>query len=143
MHALTHLCFYLGGDDGGDGPAEVPQILGQSVAEKEKRDLHDKGKTLHDEFEAPSNHPPHPELPVAAAVDERSFDVEIEPLFPKHGQECGEQCTGERAEQDGLDLDRRGLWAWRHRDTELVLNTRSGVEQHGQDGEAHLVVIRT
>ena len=74
-----------GGDDDRDGPTEVPHISSQGVSEKEKRCLHDKGEALHDEFKTPSDHPPHPELPVAAAVNEGSFDVEIEPLFPQHG----------------------------------------------------------
>ena len=55
------------------------------------------------------DHPPHSKLPMTAVVDERSFNVEIQPFFSKHGQECGEQCTYERTEQDGLDLNRRRL----------------------------------
>ena len=84
-----------GDDDGRDGPTEIPHVSGQSVTEEEERDLHDEGETFHDHLEAPSDHPPHPELPVAAALDERSFDVEIEPLFSKHGQECSKQCARE------------------------------------------------
>ena len=29
-----------------------------------------------------------PLILIAAAIDERPFDVEIEPLFPQQGQEC-------------------------------------------------------
>ena len=65
------------GNDGRDGAAEAPQILSQCVSKEEKRDLHDEGETLHDDLEAPGDHPPHPEFPVAAAVNERSFNVEI------------------------------------------------------------------
>ena len=71
-----------GSDDDRDGLAEVPQILSQSITEEE-RDLHDEGKTLLDHLEAPSDHSSHPELPVAAALDEKSFDVEVGPCFPK------------------------------------------------------------
>ena len=39
-----------------------------------------------------------PQFPVVAAIDEGSFDVKVEPLFPEHGQECSEQCTREGAE---------------------------------------------
>ena len=87
-----------GGDDGGDGPTEVPQISGQSVSKEEKGELHDEGEALHDELEAPSDHPPHPEFPVSAAVGERSFGMEIEPLLPQHGKECGEQRAREGSE---------------------------------------------
>ena len=80
-----------GDEDGRDGPTEVPHISGQSGSEEEERELHDEGETLHDELEAPSDHPPHPEFPMSAAVDERPIDVEVEPLFPQHGQECGKQ----------------------------------------------------
>jgi len=82
--------------------------------------LHDERKTLHDDLEAPSNHSSHPELPTTAAVDERSFDMEIEPFFPKHRQKRGEKCTYEGAEQDGLNLNRGSLLTWCHRDAELT-----------------------
>ena len=87
-----------GSDNNRDSSTEIPHISSQSVSEEEKGKLHGEGEALHDKLEAPGDHPPHPELPMAAAVDERSLDVEIEPLFPQHGQECGEECAREGAE---------------------------------------------
>ena len=132
-----------GGDDCRDRPTETPQILSQCVPEKEKRELHDEGETLHNDPKAPGDHPPHPELPVATAVNERSVHVEIEPLFPKRGQERGEKCARQRSEHDRLNLDRGRIWTRLHWDFEVVRNTRGGVEQHCQDGETHLGVIGT
>ena len=87
-----------GGDDGGDRPTEVLQVPGQSVSEEEEGELYNEGKTLHDELEAPSDHPLHPEFPVSVAVDERSFGVEVEPPLSQHGKECGEQRAREGSE---------------------------------------------
>jgi hypothetical protein len=42
--------------------------------------------------------PPHPEPQVPVGVDERSFDVEIEPLLSQHGQERDERCIHDGAE---------------------------------------------
>jgi len=50
----------------------------------------------------------------------RSFDMEIEPFFPKHRQKRGEKCTCEGVEQDGLNLNRGSLLTWCHRDAELT-----------------------
>ena len=44
-----------------------------------------------------------------AAVDERSFDMGIEPFFPKHDQKRSEKCICEGVERDGLDLNRGSL----------------------------------
>lgn len=72
---------------------EVPKISGQSVPKEEKRRLHDEGQAFHDELELPGDHPPHFKLPVAITVDERSLNMEIQPLLAEHRKECGQQGT--------------------------------------------------
>jgi hypothetical protein len=103
--------------------------------------LHDQGQAFHDELETPDDHAPHLLLSVAVAVNERSLDVEVQPLFPQHGQKCREQSTQKGGEEDGLNLDDRGTWARPCGERELIRRPGCGVQQHGEGSEAHLGVV--
>jgi len=69
-------------NDGSDSPTEIPYVSSERISEEKKRELYDEGEALHDKLEAADDHSFHPDLLVATAIDERSLNMEIEPLLP-------------------------------------------------------------
>ena len=59
------------------------EVVGKGIADEGKSSLKYKGQALHNEIEMPGNHPVHPSLSMAAAINNESaqFDlgVTVEP----------------------------------------------------------------
>jgi len=72
-------------------------------------------QAFHNEVEVPCDYSFHLALPMPTAIDNGSahldLSVTIEPLLAQHGDERGEEGSGQAEVEDGLDVDDSGIGA--------------------------------
>ena len=62
----------------------------------------------------PGDHSIHLSLPIPTTINNGSahlhLGVTVEPLLAQHGDECGEEGSGQTRVKNGLDMDDGGIW---------------------------------
>ena len=70
-------------------------------------------QTSHDEVEVPGDHSVHLGLQMPTAIDNGSvhldLSITIEPFLSQHGDEHGEEGSGQAGVEDGSDVDDSGI----------------------------------
>ena len=94
--------------DPGDDTFDSEEVVGEGITEKEESGLEHERQTFHDEVEVPCDHSIHLTLPMAATIDDRPahlcLRVTVEPLLAQHGNERGEERSGQTRIEDSLDV---------------------------------------
>ena len=82
------------------------------------------GQTFHDEVEVPGEHSVHLALSMPTAIDNRSTHLDlcitIEPLLAQHGDERGEEGSGQTRVKDGLNVNNGRIGAIPFRELGIV-----------------------
>ena len=120
--------------------------MAESTGKEEKDDLEHRRETLDEEVQRPFLEPIPFALMVSAALDHRSAripQVLVQPLFPQHGDECGQQGDQKARVHEIGSGDDLARWIFLNRWNDGGLAGDSGLIESEKDGaeEGHGLVV--
>ena len=135
--------------DAGDNLVDGEEVVGESISEEEESGLEHEGQTFHDQGEAPDDHSVHLALSMPTAINCGSahlrLSITVKPLFTQHGEEGGEEGSGQTRVKDGLDVYGGGVGAGPLRKSGggiSIDKPERDVEHNPGDGVVQLLIIR-